>query len=265
MNFVMNLYLYALLTKTLKRAVTRIRVCAGSALGAAAGVVLLIVPEIPVFIKRFAGPMVVSMAVTAGIFRLKQVSAIMKATGYLYIYAFVFGGMIKFLYSVFPLVHKVQGSIWYILGAGMLGYQAVNWWFVQFKKKNKAKFCRVQICGYESEVWIEALIDTGNSLREPVSGKPVSVVEADIFKELKDVKRPEKLKVIPYRSIGRENGMMEGYEVPEIVIDSGGECLRQQKVIIGISEGKVSADGRYQMILHPDLCREISENIIGSS
>ena len=146
----------------------------------------------------------------------------------------------------------------------MLGYQVIGWWLVQFKKKNKVKICRVQICGYESEIWLDALIDTGNSLREPVSGKPVSVVETDILERLHDVKRPEKLKVIPYRSIGRENGMMEGYEVPEIVIDSEGERLRRQKVIIGISRGKVSVDGRYQMILHPDLCNEISENVIGN-
>ncbi len=258
MNFVMNLYLYALLTKTLKRTVTRIRVWTGSALGAVCCTLLPVMPGIPVFIKRFAGPMAVSMAVTAGIFRMKHVSSVVKAAGYLYVYAFVFGGMMKFLFLNIPFLHKAQGSIWYILGAGMLGYQVTAWWLAQLKKRKEPVICRVRICGCGNGIWLKALIDTGNSLREPVSGKPVSVVDADIFGRLNGVRLPEKLKVIPYRSIGQENGMMEGYEVPEIIIDSGEGLLRQQKAVVGISRTKVSADGRYQMILHPDLCGETS-------
>ncbi len=49
---------------------------------------------------------------------------------------------------------------------------------------------------------------------------------------------------------------MEGYEVPEIVIDHEGEMLRREKVVVGISRTEISTDGRYQMILHPDLYRE---------
>ena len=269
MNFVMNLYLYALLTKTLKRTATRMRVWAGSALGAACCVLLLFVPDLPVFIKRFAGPTAVSMAVTAWIFRIKQIPALCRAAGYLYVYAFAFGGIMKFLFSNVRLLHKVQGSIWYVLGAGMLGYQLVGWWLGELKKKKNVTICRVRICGNnnpkekecgdknknqnKNEIWLDALVDTGNSLREPVSGKPVSVMDADMFERLEGVKLPEKLKLIPYRSIGRENGIMEGYEVPEIVIEHEGERIERQKAVVAVSKAKVSADGRYQIILHPEL------------
>ncbi len=253
MNFIMNLYLYALLTKTLRQVAVYKRVWAGSALGAAFSVLLLIAPGIPVFIKRFAGPMAVSMAVTAWIFKLKRVSAAVRATGYLYVYAFVFGGMMKFLFSCVPFLYKAQGGIWRILGAGMLGYQIIGRWLVQLKKKRNIRICRVQVCGCGKEVWLEALVDTGNCLREPVSGKPVSVIDEKAMEQLDSIKLPEKLKLIPYRSIGKENGIMEGYEVPELIIDDGEEKLRRQKVIVGISKVKVSVDGTYQMILHPDL------------
>lgn len=256
MNFVMNLYLYALLTKTLKRTATRLRVWAGSASGAAASVLLLLAPSLPVFIKRFAGPMAVSMLVTAMVFKLRQLSEIIKATGYLYIYAFLFGGMMKFLLLYLPLPQKMPGNIWHILGAGMLGYQAARWWLEQLKAKKKTRICKVQVRGYGDGMWLEALVDTGNGLREPISGKPVSVIDEEAMDRLNGIRLPEKLKAIPYRSIGRENGMMEGYEVPEIIIDNGGEELHWQKAIVGISKTKVSADGRYQMILHPDLCNE---------
>lgn len=98
-------------------------------------------------------------------------------------------------------------------------------------------------------------MDTGNSLREPVSGRPVSVVEEECFLKLSGIKAPEKLKAIPYHSVGRDNGIMEGYEVPEIIIKGREENIRWQKVIVGISRNKISASGKYQMILHPDLCK----------
>ena len=49
---------------------------------------------------------------------------------------------------------------------------------------------------------------------------------------------------------------MEGYEIPEIIIKGREESIRWQKVVVGVSRNRVSANGRYQMILHPDLLNE---------
>lgn len=254
----MNLYLYTLAAGTLKRTATRIRVIGGSAAGAALFTLLLPAPGIPVFIKRFVGPMIVSMAVTAMIFKLKQFKVIFKVTGYLFIYAFALGGIMNFLFSAIPFLYNRQKNMWYILGAGMAGYYIVSWWLAQFKNKSKKNICKVRLCGYEDEIEVNALIDTGNSLREPISGKPVSVLEEEMISRLSGIKIPEKLKAIPYHSVDRSNGIMEGYEIPEMIIKDEGEDLRWQKVIVGISKNKISASGRYQMILHPDLCNEAS-------
>ncbi len=254
MNFVMNLYLYTLTAKTMKRTATRIRVMLGSAVGAIFFVLLLMVPEIPVIIKRFVGPMIVSIGMTAVIFKLKKIKIIFRVTGYMFVYAFALGGMMKFLFSATPFLYRMQGSIWYILGAGMIGYQITVWWLEQMKKKKNPRFYKVLFMNGGQELWVDALMDTGNSLTEPVSGKPVAVVDEDVFEQLEGVRLPEKLKIIPYRSVGRSNGIMEGYEIPEIMICNEEEKIRGQKVIVGISKTKVSTDGRYQMILHPDMC-----------
>ena len=131
----MNLYLYTLTAKTMKRTATRLRVALGSAAGAIFYVGLLVMPGIPIVIKRFVGPMVVSMGITAAIFKLKGIKVIFRVTGYMFVYAFVLGGMMKFLFSATPFLYRMQGSIWYILGAGMIGYQIAAWWLEQMKKK----------------------------------------------------------------------------------------------------------------------------------
>lgn len=254
MNFVMNLYLYTLTAKTMKRTATRKRVVFGSAMGAILFVVLLMLPVIPVFIKRFVGPMIVSMGITAVIFRLKNIKVIFRVTGYMFVYAFVLGGAMKFLLSVTPFLYRMQESIWYISGTGMIAYQIADWWLEQLKKKKNRRFYKVCLTGDNKEVWVDALMDTGNSLKEPISGKPVAVVDKEIMEQLAEICLPEKYRIIPYRSVGRSNGIMEGYEIPRVLICDEEEQIQRKQVIIGISKTKVSTDGRYQMILHPDMC-----------
>lgn len=250
----MNLYFYTLLAGTLRRTASWPGIVGGSAAGAAFSILLLFLPGIPPVVKRYIGPAGICMGMAAAVFRLSSLCLVWKAAGYLSVYAFIFGGMMKFLFSAVPFLRGKQGKIWYILGAGMLGYRAVSWWIAQAGKRRKTDIYKVTLRGKDNEIELDALADTGNSLREPVSGRPVSVVEEECFLKLSGARAPEKLKAIPYHSVGRENGIMEGYEVPEIIIKGKEEDIRWRKVIVGISRNKISANGRYQMILHPDLC-----------
>lgn len=255
-NFVMNLYFYMLAAKTLKRTATRIRVGCVSFAGAGLFCLLLLMPGIPAFIKRFIGPFTINMIMTAVIFKTKQVNEILRCTGYMLVYAFLFGGLMKYLFSGILFLHIRQESIWCILGIGLLGYEAGAWWIAQMKKRKADHIYEVRLLGYGDEITVTALSDTGNSLKEPVSGKPVSIIEEEVLNRLSAVMVPEKFKLIPYHSVGKENGMLEGYEIPEIIVEGEKGNIRWQKVIVGISKTKISANGKYQMILHPDLCDE---------
>ena len=64
-------------------------------------------------------------------------------------------------------------------------------------------------------------------------------------------KRPEKMRVIPFHSIGKENGILEGYEVDKIEIEYNAEKRELNKVMIAVFQGKLSSKGEYQMILPP--------------
>lgn len=255
-HFIMNLYFYTLAAKTLKRTATRVRILIGSGAAAVLFTVLLLIPGLPLIMKRFVGPIAVSMVMTAVIFRIKSIETVFRTTGYMFVYAFAFGGIMKFLFESVPYLADRKKNIWYILGAGMLGYQVISWGIRQVGRKKDRVICKVRLKGYENQLELNALIDTGNSLKEPISGKPVSVIEEDAFRKLQEVKIEEKLKMIPYHSIGKNNGMLEGYEIPEMIIESEEGSIQWQKVIVGISKNRISASGKYQMILHPDLYNE---------
>ena len=55
--------------------------------------------------------------------------------------------------------------------------------------------------------------------------------------------------MIPYHSIGKERGLLEGYEIDEIVVKGHTGRKQFEKVIVAVYKGKVSGKGSYQMIL----------------
>lgn len=107
----------------------------------------------------------------------------------------------------------------------------------------------------EKECQVTALLDTGNDLREPVSGKAVCVVEEssvpwNIWEE------KEGIYMIPYRAVGTEAGLLPAVKVHQVkIVDSGGVYCCQE-MLLAVYRGKISAHGKYQMLLHLDYLKE---------
>ena len=109
------------------------------------------------------------------------------------------------------------------------------------------------------------LLDTGNHLRDPVSGKAVvistfPVMEGLLGKKTVDgIARFETLngeetepfiKWIPFHSIGKKNGFMPAIVLDEMVIYQEGSPQISKNVLVGIVGEELSAEGKYQIILH---------------
>ena len=99
----------------------------------------------------------------------------------------------------------------------------------------------------------KALFDTGNFLTDPVSGKPVSVVEETEATRKWLEKYPHKYKIIPYQSVGKEHGLLEGIVVDELIIQKEKEQVVKKGAVVALYRGKLSKDGQFQMILNQSL------------
>lgn len=106
--------------------------------------------------------------------------------------------------------------------------------------------------GEETAVY-KALFDTGNLLSDPVSGKPVSVVEETELTKKWLERYPQKYKIIPYQSVGRAHGIMEGIVVDELVIQKEREQVVKKGAVVALYKGRLSRDGAFQMILNHSL------------
>ena len=101
----------------------------------------------------------------------------------------------------------------------------------------------------------KALIDTGNMLKEPITNTPVVVVEKillyecipkEILNNINQIiggdleKIPQqiqsqyisKLKLIPFSSLGKQNGMLLGIKVQQIKIIKESEEITKENIIV---------------------------------
>ena len=128
-------------------------------------------------------------------------------------------------------------------------------------KKTKLLF-DVNLFFNEKQYAMKGLLDTGNSLVDPISKKAVCIVGREALgtnfeKEgMINGFPPEKFRAIPYHSVGRKNGILCGYEMDRLIIETDERKVIIEKPVIGISEVPVGSSKTYQIILQPELLRE---------
>lgn len=252
LNLVMDLYLLALVSKVLGNAATYPGILLGSAVGAAGYCIILCLPG-TYMLKILFGMIPVGALMIKIVFKTQGLKELLQAEGWLFTFSFFLGGFIIFLKGKIPVTADKSNRWTLLAGLGFAGFALGKKILEVCKDRRRNHFCKVKLPGDEGIVEVSALIDTGNGLTEPVSHKPVAILEEEAWEHLRRWMRPEKFKVIPYHSIGKDNGILEGYEIDTIKV-KGNECEKQyDKVIVAVFKGKVSKGGSYQMILPPEL------------
>lgn len=128
-----------------------------------------------------------------------------------------------------------QGGHW-ALGAGALGLCLVC--AVGFRGGFGKRYVPVELHHKGKHIRLTALYDTGNSLRDPLTGRSVMVVGPELAAELAGL-TPQQLRtpaqtifslpggrLIPYKTISNPGGLLLALPVPDVRIGSWrGSCL----------------------------------------
>ena len=101
-----------------------------------------------------------------------------------------------------------------------------------------------------------ALWDTGNRLQEPFTGEPVMLGERKFLSRLWKKGEEPVLRIIPFHSVGRETGLLHVFQADYIEVEKENEWCRVENPWVAICDYYLSADGVYEMILHPDMLQE---------
>jgi len=156
---------------------------------------------------------------------------------------------------------------------------AIGIFLIWFTLKNVKQRISKRDIIYDMEIFfgdrrikIKALLDTGNMLKDPLTQKSVvvatkrclkKILPEELFMDMETIlggdrigkiKEFEKLiKIIPFKSLGNEHGILLGIKSNKIIVDNS----EIKDVIIGIYEKEFSKTRRYDALIGIDLlCEE---------
>lgn len=93
--------------------------------------------------------------------------------------------------------------------------------------------------------------DSGNKLIDPYTKKGVHIVTMQVIKKLGLAQ--ENPIFVPFRALGKDEGMLEVYYVDELVIEGEKQRIHRQKCPIGVAKENLFAGKAYEMILNEEV------------
>ena len=236
--------------------------------------------------SNFFLKLILSVIIIYIAFNPNQLKKLLKYTLMFYLTSFVFGG------AAFALIYIVKpqeilennglvlnsNSLKVIFISAIIAFIVVIIGFKIVKNKISAKdmYCDLKIKINNKNIETKAMIDTGNFLKEPITNTPVIVVEHTLlydcipkeilnhmesilggdFSEIPGQVKEEyvsRLKVIPFSSLGKQNGMLLGIKAEKVIVKSGEEEKKTENVIIGIYNKSLTKRGEYRALLGIEL------------
>lgn len=163
--------------------------------------------------------------------------------------------------------------------AGGIGFVVISLvtGIIKDRINKKSMICDLEIFYNGKNKKVKTMLDTGNLLKEPISGADVIIVEKESLKEIvskeillniSKILKGEwiedarvhnyKFKLIPFSSLGNDNGLLIGFKPDYIKVYGEDEILRDD-VLIGIYDGKLSRTNGYASLIGLNIINDSNE------
>lgn len=269
-NFAASFLILLLTGKICGRNIRRPRLIFGSIVcGIYAFILLSPIGTIAALFSKLAFSMLL-IIYTFAIFPAKKSDIISRTRGGLkilitfYITSFIMGGVtVACMYAGGIKGVASNGSVYIesptyfniITGVGLTWLLGIP--FAKFIKERTRveKMFRDAVVEIEGQRWpLKAMIDTGNFLKEPSTGKPVAIICKSAAEEIlmSGKAGKERFSVIPYKSIGSEGGVLIGFRVDKIIM--GARTIENMVLAVYEGEFNQAKEGEtYRLLMNREL------------
>lgn len=235
---------------------------------------------LPIY-SNLVAKIILSVVMIYVAFRPLNMKQLLKQLLIFYLVSFVFGGCtFALIYFIKPENVKIHNGVFVgtypikvALLAGVVAFIITE---IAFKiNRNKLNrhntfFC-IKIYDGEKMLKVNALLDSGNMLKEPISGMPVIIIEKETLSKLipeeilnyiediigGDEKEDKdgiqqylsKIRMVPFMSIGKDNGMLVGIRVDKVKMETEDINIEKENVIVGIYNNKLTKDNKYNALI----------------
>lgn len=214
----------------------------------------------------------------------KGIKGLLKQLLIFYLVSFVFGGCaFALLYFVKPQdILQVNGvyigtyPVKIALLGGLVGFIVVHTAFkvVKNKMRKKALIYDIEINIEGKKMRTKAMLDTGNQLKDPITGVPVVVVTKEALREIipdnildniekvmggewkeeeENINYRSRFRIIPFTSIGKQNGMLLGLKVDKVKLITDIDEITNENVIVCIYNQKLTKANTYSALIGIDM------------
>ena len=279
-NIVINyiiLYVTGLISKS---KIKQNKLLLGALIGAIYSIIYYLI-KLKIY-SSFIIKIILSIVIIYVSFKSNNYKDLLKKVLLFYLTSFVFGGaIIAIIYMADSQNITIQNGVLVgnytiktILIGVIIAYFTILIAFKIIKNKISKKdlICDISVRLDNKSIKTKALIDTGNMLKEPITNLPVIVMEHTLlydvipkdilnntekilggdFSKIPDNIRDEyfsKLKVIPFSSLGKQNGMLLGIKGENLTVNLKDEIKKIDKLIIVIYNKSLTKRGEYRSLL----------------
>lgn len=290
-NFVMDFFIIWAAGKLANVRFTIPRMLLAAVLGAVYSLVVFF-PEISYF-NTLMAKVAFSFVMILAAFAPLTIRSFFRSLVYFYLVSFAMGGaIIGITYLTEELPWSVQvlngaasyfGNLhpgWLLIGMGVAVISGLGGIiFLRRSWLQEQLLSELIISFDDKQILVSALLDTGNQLIDPLTNKPVIVVEYESLKGilpegisssiagkddisltgLSENISPDwaaRLKLIPYNSVGRSHGMMLGVKPDMVEIINRERKIKTNNVVIGILNRTLNKEGRFHALLPPAVLQD---------
>ncbi|ABR49022.1 peptidase U4, sporulation factor SpoIIGA [Alkaliphilus metalliredigens QYMF] len=284
-NFVMNFIILSLTARFAKYQSKKLLLVLASSLGALYAFIIFF-PSLH-FMFSMMMKVACSMLIIVVAFSPYRFKDFFRLLGIFYLITLIFGGAGFALFYFTNFNGIVSNGIFYITNVSLknilvscgIGYILIHfcWGYIQKQISREKVFTKILIEINGISVEVQGLVDTGNSLTDPLTNYPVIIVEYEAITNLlpEEVKRifnqsttidykqvallldnqswMTRIRMIPFQALGTENGMLVGFKPDRVSIENNSIMKETQDTIIAIYHKKLSKNEDYRALLHPDL------------
>lgn len=286
-NLVMN---YIILLGTgyiIKARIKHIKLIISSLIGAIYA--LLAYMEIFPIYANFITKMILAICMIYIAFKPKKIKGLIKELIVFFLVSFSLGGCaFALLYMIKPQEIFVKDGVYigvYPLKIALLGgITGFVITYISFKvvknhiTKNEIIYNAI-IKIEDKKLEIKVLLDTGNMLKDPITGDTVIIIEKEKLYDIlplellnnidnffefdnKIIKNEyqTRLRIIPFTSVGKRNGMMVGIKADYVSIITDIDEIKKDNAIICVYEKKFSKTDKYSGLIGLDILEGSEKN-----
>lgn len=280
-NAFINYILLYVTSKLAKLPTTPLRLLFGALAGAVYAVCMFF-PQVRA-LYTVASKFAVSLVLVGIAFRMRRLRTYIRVVCIFYLASFTFGGvtlaLLFFTNAGLTSGTVLSNGIFYfnlpwktlLLSTG-IAYAVISVVWRIYKKNRGADYRRIYILLNDKAASLNALVDTGNQLCDPITHTPVLIAEYDSIKcllpdtvcqallqsdgdieavagSVEQTGFSGRFRVIPFTSLGTENGLLVGFRPDAVHI--GRRAVKN--VIVGIYQRQLSHNHEYNALLSPEI------------